>query len=92
MFITPAVFLVVVVTVFPFLVFLILLVLVFTAGLGLKLFETQRIILESLYIRLLLLHDGKEGIFSNLGRHIPYSVGVLNRNEVLVGGSNLHSY
>jgi hypothetical protein len=57
----------------------------------LQFFETKRVVSQSLHGRLLLLHDSKEWIFTNLGSDITSGVGILNCNEVFVCGAKLRT-
>jgi hypothetical protein len=76
---------------FPFLVLFLLLVLLFKrdACPRLQLFQAKRVIPQSLHSCLLLLHNSKKRIFANFGSNVTSGVGVLNRNEVLVRGTEL---
>ena len=55
----------------------------------LQLFEAQRVLLNRLDGSRLLLHNGKQGIFSNFGCNVTSGVGILHGDEVLVSGADL---
>jgi hypothetical protein len=55
----------------------------------LQLFEAQRVLLDRMYGSGLLLHYGKQGVFSNFGCNVTSSVGILHGDEVLVRGTDL---
>ena len=55
----------------------------------LKFFQTKRIVCEGLECGLLLLFDCKKRVFTDFGCNVAGIIGVLNGNEILVGGSEL---
>lgn len=74
-----------------FLLLVLLRLLIFDTRLLLHGFQSKGISHKCLIRRLFLLFDSEEGILSNLRSGISSVVGILDSNEVLVGGTELNT-